>query len=160
MHYFKDALRRLSYDEGLLEVEYPLHRFCTVTVFLPLLQEAVNDAVLTWNLHTIRAVRNGPLYRPSHIPKLAFQAEDREAGIVKPPEYPQGGDPAIDEEVDHVDDVGRDYWNHSNLSGNFEAGIRDMDDPVSYFCICRQPFLCTYFYWCFIALTLLYPLRL
>ncbi|CAM6087549.1 unnamed protein product [Calypogeia fissa] len=129
--YFKEALLQLSFQEGLLQIEYPLHRYCMVAVFLPLIREAVDDAVKTWNAHTVRRVRQIDRYRPSHIPQLAFQAAEREAGIVPPPLYVEG---AIVTNV--IEDfglpyvVGWDYWNDIGDSGNFEEGILDLHDET------------------------------
>ncbi|CAM6100694.1 unnamed protein product [Calypogeia fissa] len=129
--YFKDALHQLSFQEGLLQIEYPLHRYCMVIVFFPLLQEAVNDAVKTWNAHTVRRVKQIDRYRPSHIPQVAFQEAEREAGIVPPPPYIEG---AIVTNV--IEDfglpyvVGRDYWNDIGDSGDFEEGILDLHDET------------------------------
>ncbi|CAM6087243.1 unnamed protein product [Calypogeia fissa] len=128
--YFKEALKKLTFREGVLEIEYPLHRYCMVTVFLPLLREAVNDAVSTWNAHRVRAVRRTDgVRRPSHIPQIAFQAAERESRIVAPPEYVEGA--VVNHVVDatgHVDDPRTDYWNHNDDRGNFEEGIHDLYD--------------------------------
>lgn len=91
----------MSYVEGLLQIEEPLHRYCMVTVFLPFIKEAVNDAVLTWNSHTVRAVRQRGVDRPSHVPEPAFQAAERESGAVLPPQYAEGAN--VDNNTDETD---------------------------------------------------------
>ncbi|CAM6109687.1 unnamed protein product [Calypogeia fissa] len=128
--FFKKALKNLMFREVVLEIEYPLHRYCMVAVFLPLLWEAVNDVVSTWNAHRVRAVRQTDgVRRPSHIPQIAFQAAERESRIVAPPKYVEGA--VLNHVVDatgHVDAPRTDYWNHNDDSGNFEEGIHDLQD--------------------------------
>jgi len=129
--YYKEALVSLSCKEGLLQVEDPLHRFCMVKLFLPLIENAVSEAILTWNAHTVRAVNKRGREREAHIPEMFFQASDRESGLVLPPPYAEGAILDMDEEVDNVDVVGNDTWNHNNDMGNFEAGMQDLQDEVS-----------------------------
>ncbi|CAM6102024.1 unnamed protein product [Calypogeia fissa] len=129
--YFKDALLQLSFQEGFLQIDYPLHRYCMVAVFLPMIRVAVNDAVLTWNAHIVRRVNLVDRIRPAHIPQIVFQAAEREAGHVPPPPYVEGA--VVNNEIEDLGlpyVVGRDSWNDNDDSGNFEEGILDLYDET------------------------------
>lgn len=86
-------------------MDNPLHRYSVVVVLLPLIQEAVNDVILTWTAHTVRAVQETGVNRPSHIPQLAFQARERESKIVLPPPCPEDGQVDIQDAEDIIETV-------------------------------------------------------
>jgi hypothetical protein len=77
--YYKHALLELE-DEGVLDRDNPLHINALLTVFIPRIQEDIDDWIDTWNLHKVRAINDHGRHLASHVPAERFRPWERERG--------------------------------------------------------------------------------
>jgi hypothetical protein len=74
--YYKNAIKEMVY-EGVFIPDDLYQRASFIAVFLPLLQQAVDEYVGIWNSHLVRRINENGRFRPSHVPARYFREYER-----------------------------------------------------------------------------------
>ena len=79
--FYKNAFKDLV-SNGLFIPDDPYQRASFVVIFLPILQQAVDEYIGVWNLHLVCQINENGRFRPSHIPARYFREYKRLHGWV------------------------------------------------------------------------------
>lgn len=74
--YHKNAIQEMV-DQGYFIPDDPYHRCSFQDLYIPVLQEIVNEWIGIWNLHTVRLINEQGRFRPSHVPARYFREYER-----------------------------------------------------------------------------------
>lgn len=74
--YHKNAIQEMV-DQGYFIRDDPYHRISFQDVYIPILQEIVNEWIGTWNLHRVQLINEQGQFRPSHVSARYFQEYER-----------------------------------------------------------------------------------
>ncbi|KAG0574819.1 hypothetical protein KC19_VG294400 [Ceratodon purpureus] len=65
--YHKNAVQEMV-DQGYFIPDDLYHRISFQDVYIPILQEIINEWIGTWNLHRVQLIDEQGRFRPSHVP--------------------------------------------------------------------------------------------
>ena len=69
-------------SEGLFTPDNPFQRASFIAVFLPVLQQVVDEYVGVWNMHLVRQINGNGRFCPSHCSARYFREYERLHGWV------------------------------------------------------------------------------
>lgn len=75
-------------DEGLFIPDDPFQRASFIALFLPILQEVVDEYVGVWSSHLVRQINENGRYRLSHVPTRYFREFERLHSEINSPKLP------------------------------------------------------------------------
>lgn len=79
--YYKNAFK-VMVSEGLFTLDDPFQQASFIAVFLPILQQVVDEYVGVWNTHFVRQINENGRFRHSHVPARYFREYERLHGWV------------------------------------------------------------------------------
>ena len=74
--FHKNAIQEIV-EQGYFIPDDPYHRASFQAIYIPILQDIVNEWIGVWNLHRVRLINEQGRYRPSHVPARYFQEYER-----------------------------------------------------------------------------------
>jgi hypothetical protein len=74
--YYKNAIKEMVY-EGVFIPDDLYQRASFIAVFLPLLQQAVDEYVGIWNSHLVRQINENGRFCPSYVPACYFREYEK-----------------------------------------------------------------------------------
>jgi hypothetical protein len=76
MWFYKNAIQEMVL-QGLYIPDDPYQWASFIEVYVPILQEVVNEYVGVWNNHLVRQINKNGRYRPSHVLACYFREYER-----------------------------------------------------------------------------------
>jgi len=74
--FHKNAIQEIV-QEGYFIPDDPYQRASFQVVYIPILQDVVNEWIGVWNLHRVRIINENGRFRPSHVPARKFREDER-----------------------------------------------------------------------------------